>query len=212
MASDKVVFFNGVKYVLPPSGRYYKSGQTGHKNEFLHRAVWEFHSGQKIPKGYLVHHKDHNKHNNSYENLECLSPKQHSEIHLKGKKPDAHRQKILEKMRENSHKYFQTPEGKKRRTEIATKSFNANKKINCSICKENLWPLDLSSIYAAQNAAVSIQMPGALTECENSHYSNLFAYSAIANLPPKLDLQKKQLKDLLSSVRQKIWTCNTFTA
>ena len=34
-------------------------------------------------------------------------------------------------------------------------------------------------------------MPGALTECENSHYSNLFAYSAIANLPPKLDLQKE---------------------
>ena len=99
-------------------------------------------------------------------------------------------------MRENSHKYFQTPEGKREKLKSQTKSFNANKKSIAVFVKENLWPLDLSSIYAAQNAAVSIQMPGALTECENSHYSNLFAYSAIANLPPKLDLQKKQLKDL----------------
>lgn len=57
--------------------------------------------------------------------------------------------------------------------------------------KENLWPLDLSSIYAVQNAAVSIQTPGVLTECENYHYSNLSAYSATANSPPRLDLQKE---------------------
>ena len=114
MASDKVVFSNGVKYVLPPSGRYYKSGQTGHKNEFLHRAVWEFHSGQKIPKGYLVHHKDHNKHNNSYENLECLSPKQHSEIHLKGKSQTLTAKRYLRKCGKTLINIFKRPREKEK--------------------------------------------------------------------------------------------------
>lgn len=55
-----------------------------------HRWVWEKKYG-KIPKGYEIHHIDGNKRNNSIDNLELLTPKEHSAKHKhhawnKGKK------------------------------------------------------------------------------------------------------------------------------
>lgn len=43
----------------------------------IHRLVAETFIG-KIPKGYHVHHKDGNKQNNMVDNLEILSPREHS--------------------------------------------------------------------------------------------------------------------------------------
>jgi hypothetical protein len=45
-----------------------------------HRRIWEKHYGQ-IEKGYVIHHKDFDKKNNSIENLECLTKKEHGEKH-----------------------------------------------------------------------------------------------------------------------------------
>ncbi len=35
---------------------YYRLGN----NKLLHREIWEKFYGQKIPKGYVIHHIDHN--------------------------------------------------------------------------------------------------------------------------------------------------------
>ena len=35
---------------------YYRLGN----NKLLHRTIWERFYGQKIPKGYVIHHKDFN--------------------------------------------------------------------------------------------------------------------------------------------------------
>lgn len=45
-----------------------------------HRWVWECVHG-KIPKGLQIHHKDHNKSNNTIENLQIVYPKEHSQLH-----------------------------------------------------------------------------------------------------------------------------------
>lgn len=50
---------------------------------YLHREVYEMHYGP-IPSGYIVHHKDGNKLNNSIENLELLSRAEHASVHHKG--------------------------------------------------------------------------------------------------------------------------------
>ena len=50
---------------------------------YLHRLIWEYFSGEKIPEGYIVHHKDGNKLNNTFSNLECISNSDHKRIHLK---------------------------------------------------------------------------------------------------------------------------------
>ena len=47
----------------------------------MHIAVWEYYNGP-IPHGYEIHHKDGNKHNNSIENLACLTPSEHHSLHM----------------------------------------------------------------------------------------------------------------------------------
>lgn len=85
MEKAELVLFNGRKYYRCKSQRYfstaydYKNRKGGRR---LHRDVWEFYSGKKIPKGYHVHHKDGNWLNNDFENLVCLSPKEYYQQHL----------------------------------------------------------------------------------------------------------------------------------
>jgi len=62
-------------------GRYLRKIKNG-KNCQLHRLIWEEHYG-KIPKGYIVHHINGNKHDNRIENLTCISHKEHNMIHAK---------------------------------------------------------------------------------------------------------------------------------
>lgn len=63
------------------SGGYLCLGCGG----FVHRAVYELFKGS-IPPGYHVHHKDHNKDNNSIDNLELIEAKQHLSEHALGRK------------------------------------------------------------------------------------------------------------------------------
>lgn len=48
---------------------------------YIHRLVWEAFVGE-IPKGYIVHHKDGNRQNNSLSNLQLVTTKEHHDIHL----------------------------------------------------------------------------------------------------------------------------------
>ena len=78
------IIFNGHKYFKGRGGYYSLSNREKHKypeiERRLHRAIWVFHNGP-IPKGYHVHHKDHNTENNDISNLEVLSPSVHSMVH-----------------------------------------------------------------------------------------------------------------------------------
>lgn len=48
-----------------------------------HRIIWEVVNGT-IPKGYDIHHKDHNRKNNSISNLELVESSKHKRNHFKG--------------------------------------------------------------------------------------------------------------------------------
>jgi len=67
------VKYRGKIYNL--TGKYY--ARNGKR---LHRAVYEGEIGE-IPKGFDVHHIDHNKHNNEPENLLALSRSDHIKLH-----------------------------------------------------------------------------------------------------------------------------------
>ena len=47
----------------------------------IHRRIWERHWGQKIPKGYDIHHIDGNHSNNDVDNLLCVTRLEHAYIH-----------------------------------------------------------------------------------------------------------------------------------
>lgn len=51
-----------------------------HIRQYIHILVWEAFKGS-IPEHYVVHHKDHNKHNNNIDNLELLSDTEHKRMH-----------------------------------------------------------------------------------------------------------------------------------
>lgn len=55
--------------------------KTAHRKwEKRYRVVWEQVNG-KIPRGYVIHHKDRNALNDDIDNLECLTKAQHMNEH-----------------------------------------------------------------------------------------------------------------------------------
>lgn len=71
---------NGIKFRKDKKTGYYLSGVINGKRKRLHRYVWEQINGE-IPKGYDIHHIDHNKDNNDISNLELLASIRHKQVH-----------------------------------------------------------------------------------------------------------------------------------
>lgn len=106
-----VQVFNGKEYRLYNGERYYSRG-----TKRMHVAVWEYYNG-RVPKGYHVHHKDKNTANNTIENLELLSAKEHLSEHSKEMfaKPE-HREwatRHLREIQELAANWHHSEEGRK---------------------------------------------------------------------------------------------------
>ena len=72
--------FNGDKFTKRNHGYL---ARTDGDRELMHRVVWEFHKS-KIPKGYDIHHKNHDKQDNRIENLEIYSKSEHAKLFATG--------------------------------------------------------------------------------------------------------------------------------
>ena len=79
----KQVVFDGHTFTKDEKTGYYL--KTTYPRERLHRYVWEYYNGCKIPKGFDVHHIDGNKDNNDISNLTCITRKRHNQIHSDSK-------------------------------------------------------------------------------------------------------------------------------
>ena len=61
------------------------NSQKGYKQSWIHQYIWMAANKADIPKGYDVHHIDHNTLNNSIYNLELIESFKHMSEHKKGK-------------------------------------------------------------------------------------------------------------------------------
>ena len=73
--AEKYQWFNGMRYTRQEDGHY-----RGYHGKYLHRAVWEYYNG-KIPKNYVIHHRDFNPANNDISNLQLMTRAEHKKIH-----------------------------------------------------------------------------------------------------------------------------------
>ena len=55
--------------------------QKGYRHWLLHQYIWMVANRCEIPEGYDVHHKDHNRQNNSIYNLELIESTKHRSEH-----------------------------------------------------------------------------------------------------------------------------------
>lgn len=75
--APKFQYFNGVRFTRDDKTGYYLNSTLRKR---MHRYVGEFYRGQ-IPKGYDVHHKDHDRANNAIDNLVAMPVGRHRSIH-----------------------------------------------------------------------------------------------------------------------------------
>lgn len=66
-----------------------------------HRLVWEKNNGP-IPKGWIVHHKNHNRLDNRIKNLQCIPRGRHQTIHKKEIKTGSNKKGIV--FQQNTHR------------------------------------------------------------------------------------------------------------
>lgn len=74
---EKVISKGDYMYALVPE----HPKATRHGYVLLHRVIMENHLGRVLNTNEIVHHKDHNKKNNTLENLEVLDGREHSRLH-----------------------------------------------------------------------------------------------------------------------------------
>ena len=105
-------------------GYVYVTKQKGYKHCKLHQYIWMCANQADIPKGYDIHHKDHNPLNNSVNNLELIDSTIHKSEHnqnmseeTKRKISEAHKGKHLtddtKKKMSEAHKGFKHTEESK---------------------------------------------------------------------------------------------------
>ena len=120
LENKKFVIFNGKKYCRMGGKRIYflsyESRNALRKNpKGLHVAVWEYVNKREVPKGYVVHHKDHNPFNNQPDNLECLSLREHLELHKEDREryfKSAESLEHLNKIRHLANDWHKSEEGR----------------------------------------------------------------------------------------------------
>lgn len=94
---DKYIYFDGLKFTRDDKTGYYLNSTIRKR---LHRYVWEYHNGE-IPKGYHVHHADHDKSNNDISNLVLVNPSEHASYHG-DIRAETEREKIIENLDKNA--------------------------------------------------------------------------------------------------------------
>lgn len=72
---------DGKGYLLELKPDWY-TGRRGSKHVFVHQLVVVRHFGlTEMPRGWVVHHCDENKHNNSFDNLVLMTVADHRRLH-----------------------------------------------------------------------------------------------------------------------------------
>ena len=125
---------------------------TLHKR--LHTYIYEKHNGS-IPKGYEIHHIDHNKDNNEIDNLQMLTRKEHNKIHkneMGVEERERRRKNLEENARPRAIEWHKSDEGKewhKKHYEQMKNVLYKKYKFNCLFCGKEFESTQKNSKYCS---------------------------------------------------------------
>lgn len=114
--NDTYATYNGKRFKKDSrTGYYLSTAPIGSRRMRLHRYVWETETGNKIPKGYDVHHVDRNKDNNDIDNLLLISNTDHLTIHqhiMTDAELKARSERVAKYMRPKAIEWHKSEEGR----------------------------------------------------------------------------------------------------
>jgi hypothetical protein len=111
LENNDLAVFDGKKFRRDKKTGYYLNS-TIHKR--LHIYVWEYYNGP-IPKGYQIHHKNHDKNQNDIENLQMVTAEEHRKIHsreISDELREWYRNNLNEKARPKANEWHGSEKGK----------------------------------------------------------------------------------------------------
>lgn len=140
---EKFIYFNNHRFCLDERSLYYRCSQEPFAKypKYLHRYVWELANG-KIPNGMDVHHKNHDRTNNSLSNLELLKRSEHKKHHFDFLPPEEKlkiKKEFITKTQEKAKAWHKSQEGKDWHREQYQKNktkLHSKIEMNCNNCKK----------------------------------------------------------------------------
>lgn len=126
---------DGIRFYRDGKG-YWISGNGKGKFKRLHIYVWEKHNGP-VPKGYHVHHIDHNTDNNDIENLVLMEKYEHLSYHSRLQDKDTQRKLLAENARPKAIEWHKSEEGRKwhkEHYETTKDKLHQKVVITCKVC------------------------------------------------------------------------------
>lgn len=147
--NTNLAYCDGYKFRKDKNTGYWLCS-TLHKR--LHIYIYEKYNG-KIPKGYEVHHIDHNKDNNEIDNLKLLTRKEHNKIH-KEEMSEEEKQKRRDNLNKNArpkaiewHKSKEGKEWHKKHYDKMKNKLYKKYKFNCLNCGKEFESTQIKSKY-----------------------------------------------------------------
>lgn len=156
--SEKFQYYNGIKFTRDEKTGYYLNSTLRIR---MHRFVWICNYGD-IPKGYAVHHIDHDKSNNDISNLQLVTIKEHAKIHydeLSNEEKQARIDNMNNNARPKAIEWHKSEEGRKWHSEMVKQAFadgRLGKKIyNCTCiqCGKQFKSSKLNSKFCSGNCS-----------------------------------------------------------
>jgi hypothetical protein len=140
--SETIQEYKGVRYYL--CGDYFQNNR-----ERLHRLVYTDSNGE-IPNGWHVHHIDHDRTNNSVENLELVEAGKHTSHHHLGVSKLMHPNAL-----KSAAEWHRSEEGKawhrKHYQESGKAMHEKTKHHVCSVCKKEYLSNKIETVYCSKN-------------------------------------------------------------
>ena len=135
---EKYQYYRGVKFTRDEKTGYYLNSTLKIR---MHRFVWVCERGD-IPKGYDIHHIDHDRSNNDISNLQLLTKSEHRKIHYE-ELSDERKQAVIDNMNNNARpkaiEWHKSEEGRKWHREMVKKAYAEGKigkkaVFTCEVC------------------------------------------------------------------------------